>query len=484
MVTFLKLFLLYHSVISSSYTVDPDEFNEIIQKTYLSSVRADAGMYSYPLMLVRLLMAWRELKNSDYAQRERRIDHWLRDNNIVRARIQQLDNTAKSMARTVSAVLQRVDRRMEARRAPKYDLSSWLAAQDPLESDSDSSSESGISEASSFPCLPYDDGSIDEDDNELAHERDVPTDLDEPSLEVNLTNATEEDIERAAQKLNMCRLILAWSSDELVLRMILKVMPTPEKASVLRLGNTNLSNEQLKSLFPPDVPFEFQSSGDKLVYTGEVRGALNDILSNLCTVGQFMADSRYDTNDSRWRRTASIDRSPPCAWIMLKREDELTLFYAASDEEMENNLYHIFPEDKVEDTGMDLGIYRIFGVRGVSKSELKAMTALRNTTTRDRMLSMTIPDMNPASLTVTGGKLRYEDLETIFSTSGTNNDHGNKNEPPGVKIQITGGENVLSFAHENDCAGSPYSFKDSLIKDIPVGMRLYSSYRNSRFRDK
>lgn len=41
---------------------DPDEYNEIVRSTFLSMVKIDNGMYSEPLMMLRLFLLWRNMK--------------------------------------------------------------------------------------------------------------------------------------------------------------------------------------------------------------------------------------------------------------------------------------------------------------------------------------------------------------------------------------------------------------------------------------
>lgn len=41
---------------------DPNEYNEIVKSTFLSMVKIDNGMYSEPLMMLRLFLMWRNMK--------------------------------------------------------------------------------------------------------------------------------------------------------------------------------------------------------------------------------------------------------------------------------------------------------------------------------------------------------------------------------------------------------------------------------------
>jgi hypothetical protein len=488
---------------------DPDEFNDIIQKSFLSAVRADAGMYSHPLMLVRLLCQWRAMNKPGGGgggggsgfRNERVIRDWLDDNNIVRSRIQQLDSTARNIARTVSQVLLRIDRRAATRRGPRYDLKAMLAAH---ENDSDSGDDLGClgdGDPVDLMRAPDDyDYSYDEDDNELANEdgnNGAPSELDRLSLEVNLEDATDEEAEEAACRLNMCRLILAWSSDEMVLRQVVKKKPNAEAISTLRLGSgPAVTPAQCMSLFPPDVPHKLRTSGS-LMYDGKIRGDLNltDVLTRMCSVGAFMADLRYDSeaySDAGWRAEPQIDVAAPIVWIVVKEEN--ALFIAISDPNLEKVLFPIFARGKLADQGMEFGSYHVFGASKVSKSEFKALADFRNSGVFERVLSMTLPKRGHATLTVTGCEPCCRDLQDIFRVpdaeaeaadgSGGGGGGGGGMLPPGIKLQVQDRNQILSFEQAGAEAGGAYFFKDSLLQDIPIGMRLYSSFKNARFKDK
>jgi hypothetical protein len=480
----LYIILLFLTILYCLYvSVDPDEFNDIIQKSFLAAARFDAGMYSHPLMLVRLLMDWRALNKSSGTdhRNERRVREWLEENNVVRSRIQQLDNTAKNIARTVGAVLKRIDRRIEARRVPKYDLSAWLAMQDD---DLGSDSGSDASESSSLPFLP-DDSSCDEDDNELAHEDGVSCELDSIALKVNLTHASAEEVTEAATRLNMCRLILAWSSDEMVLRQSLKRKMTADVMGTLRLGSNALSPAQCMSLFPPDVPHELKNSGS-LMYDGEITGDVNltDVLASMCNVGEFMADFRYgnSTSDLGWRSEVNFDVAPPVVWIVMKEEN--AIFIAISDRDLEDLIDSIFAPEKLADTGMEIGSYLVFAASNISKSEYKTLADFRNCGEFERVLSMTIPKTGHATLTATGCEPCRQDLQDIFCLPDLGPAKHNAQLPFGVKLQVKDQNQILTFEQASAESGQAYFFKDSLLKDIPIGMRLYTSYKNARFKDK
>lgn len=79
---------------------DPAEYNDIVQRIFLAASAFDRGMYSEPLMLVNLLLAWRAV---DEGGRQR--DAWVASHGVVKSRIKYFDSVAKNLADQVSNAL-------------------------------------------------------------------------------------------------------------------------------------------------------------------------------------------------------------------------------------------------------------------------------------------------------------------------------------------------------------------------------------------
>lgn len=468
------------------YFTDPDEYNDIIQKSYLAAVRADGGMYSHPLMLVNLLCEWRSLDQGSH-----HLNQWLRRNNVVKSRMQQFDGVAKNIARTVAAVLTRIENRLDARRIPRYDLSGWLAMQDDIVSDDDSN-------LSDLSGLPFIDDTADEDIAlDIEFLRDEINEInfaavaalsDIKSLKVS---TIQNDALNNSCRINLCRLALAWASDGFLLCQTPKKKIPVDYYSTVRLGNSSLSKDQFASLFPADVPVKMSCSGS-LIYDGKVKGSdLLDVLKRVCNIGLFMADSRYNSaaiNMEPWRQNPVLDDAPPVVWISIQLKKATTaVFLALPDTESENLFASIFTSGFLQNTGEMCGIYRIFGVEAVSKTEMKNLKLSRNVLKRS--LTMTIPSGGNAKLTAVGCEPCCEDLRHIFDINESfTADHLSLNQksnlPTGVTVQVVDREYNLFFEREKFFPGSKYYFPDSLIEDIPIGMRLLNAYKGARFKDK
>ena len=78
---------------------DPNEYNAIVQRTFLGCVELDGGMYSEPIMYLNMFMAWQRMK--DFNEREA----WLQKYGIVRARMRQFVSVAANLRERVQDAL-------------------------------------------------------------------------------------------------------------------------------------------------------------------------------------------------------------------------------------------------------------------------------------------------------------------------------------------------------------------------------------------
>lgn len=462
-------------------------------------------MYSTPLMLVNLLIEWRQIQK----QTPHRVYKWLQENNVVRMRIQQFDSMAKNIARTVAGVLSRIDIRLDARRMPKYDLTSWFANQTDLDSDKGDMDDVDVdldeigSTDSSLPLIENsDDIAFDLEflrDTINESNSGVVSELSElKPLKIGMSSALEQDKETTATRLNFCRLVLAWCSDGLVVNMgKLKKKMQADVAHTLRLGGQQLTKPQLNSIFPSGVPYEQRTTGLH-VYDGHITASeLSDLLARLCDMGQMMADGRYDsysTSDQPWRHNAAIDVPAPVIWLTStvpakKSTTTTNVFFALPYQKDVDVICPMFPKNSWEDTEITMGIYRIFGVQNISKKQSKTLNICRSQL--GRVISLAIPLEGHAKLTTLGCDPCYQDLDALFTVPATTTPatataelkHG-KQLPLGVSLQVMDQNCSLYFESERAIPDSPYYFESSIITDLPIGMRLYNAIKNSRYKDK
>lgn len=83
---------------------DPSEYNAIVQRIFLAASTFDNGVYSEPLMLMNLLLAWRKLDDVG-----RQKDSWAVKHGLVKSRLRYFDSVAKNLREQVSRILQRCD---------------------------------------------------------------------------------------------------------------------------------------------------------------------------------------------------------------------------------------------------------------------------------------------------------------------------------------------------------------------------------------
>lgn len=474
---------------------DPDEYNDIMQRSFLAAVKADGGVYSEPISLVNLLCEWRKVSKDSSNQRQ--INNWLRENNVVRARIQQFDGIAKNLARTVTSVLSRIDNRIESNRIPRYDLSGWLAMQE----DTVSIGSAPSSVSPSLPFLDDDDiadialdiefmrDEINEGNSEMLAKLDAVADL-----RIDMSSATEQAKEITACRLNLCRLILVWSSDGFLLNQSRKMKVAANYYDTIRLGDKYLKNDQLKSLFPVDVPWEISYSGTR-IYDGKVHGEqCLDVFHRMCEVGILMSDCRYDATaptHGTWSCSLVSDAQPPIIWIsVVLNNKKTTIFFALPDSTSRQVLEAIFSGGKFEKTLDKHGIYDVYSVVGASKKELTNLGLSRSVLSRT--MTITIPATGNSKLTVCGCEPNFGDLSCIFdideaaihAKQSREIENSDRSLPPGISVQIFDKNCVLKFPSERNVLANPYHFSNSIISDYPIGMRLFNSYKSSRYKEK
>jgi hypothetical protein len=460
-------------------------------------------------MLVRLLFEWRKVKLMPEYQRVK----WLRDHNIVRSRLQQFDGTASNLARSVGLVLAQQTKRnskaLNPSEAPQKvisDIKAFLThlretASSHEGSDEDDSSYEDIDDDDDYDecdCAVSADAAFAEADVE-----DMFGDLE--GICSSMKSPLEEDLLRLKQfypnfdegcdpaaereRLNMCRLIIAWTSDGTILSHIAKSEEGAVETSI-RVPE-ELCEAQCQLLFPEGVPHRLERLGGKRIFDARVSGTdcnrtVLDILSDMCLVAKNIGSERYNmdtvSHGNGWNVRRYVGASAPVLWILFPDGDHMTAVIALTEAALEYTPVFgaIFKE--WQDSGENIDVYKLFCVKHVSNKQQKALNKLHDLL--ERSFSMLLPLKENAKLTVSKCQLSQADLSFIFFGNDSVKESAVE-QARKISVQTVSFTQTISFKRDQlDMESSPYEFEHSLINDLPIGLRLFNAYRLGRYKEK
>jgi hypothetical protein len=443
--------------------VDAAEYNDILMKSYLAEVRADAGLYSTPLALVHLLVQWRELKCATDFQRSQ----WLQKNNIVRARIHMMDTIAFHLVRSVASIIKINGRKLKG--------TSVSVASSEIE---DLLRDLSIGDAPDGVGDYFDEGAL---ESSLGSS---------PLAEIKLFSSSGFDYTR----INLCRLVIAWVGCNNVLRLKpVKGKLNPAAANSLTITDKDLTEQHLSSIFPPSIPFNLQKR-DRMVFESTLCYDSNrsylDILRSMCLVAYKCAGAKVSYRIHQDMNSEPVDLDTLAAvWVLFPTVDEAgkqqnAVVLALSDSMVDNygNLFTGVLGNLVVDEERFCGL-NLFAASDVRSKARKLLTALQNDLPGGSMF-LTAPAslQEVARLSVAYVPLTEVDAEYIFQGQIYGLGLDRMKPAPKIRFNMLHCNRWVQF--EEEAIKAKFSFPNSIISDISLGVRLFNAYKMGRLRDR
>jgi hypothetical protein len=216
---------------------DPNEYNAIVQQTFLGCVELDNGAYSEPIMYLNMYIQWQAM--TDMNEREA----WLAKHGVVRSRIRQFASVAKHLQERVNDALRFAgDFRGHDSHRPSTTATGTATGAGAIGGPGSSQKDgrgSGRFQRSSHRSQKQSSAS-----SMIAVGSDTGTLI--PPL--------------TAKTLNCLRLILTWTSEGNVIRQKVKETKSADDFTTVRM-TPELSSEHLEILFPKSVNWRLENKG-------------------------------------------------------------------------------------------------------------------------------------------------------------------------------------------------------------------------------
>jgi HrpA-like RNA helicase len=268
------------------------------------------------------------------------------------------------------------------------------------------------------------------------------------------------------QRMNFLRLILAWTSEENILR-LKPQRHTPSELSTLTITNELLTLEQIERLFPSDSCLWQCNLLAEVSYTLPVKCQTllqNGIDSLIHTFsGMLLSKSQYTTVS--WIRV--ITPKSKVDYITLHQEDEINYNL------LTNNLY-VIPAHDLEVTQLDGGnsnnslshfITLKITIDG-NKKRIKQLNLLRESLSS--FVYLTLQPNHFVQIQVVNCALSQAELRDAFLPPGSE-DPITKKEKGGKPKQI------ISF-HYPEIISENYDPLFPMTQDVPLGLKLFHAY--------
>ncbi len=218
-------------------------------------------------------------------------------------------------------------------------------------------------------------------------------------------------------------------------------------------------------------------------------------MSEFCRVGTAMTHSNYSENSLKrqsWKSEVG-NESAPLVWVVVQIDtnEEVKknfVIFGIPNEYLDNDFQDeisLLFNGGLHDLGDEIGAYHLFAAENASKSELKNLKNIHGILPKS--MSLLIHPVENMKLTVFCCDISPVDLSLIYRQN---------KEPPcqvgdifrgtdGYKFSAQVMESSLSLCFNEDAdASNEYFFRDSLIHDLPIGMRLFSALRQARYKEK